>query len=124
MKSKGLTKTVAILGLVFGILGLVLAFLPLGSISVLPGGIGLLLGVLAYFIAKNVEMKKTIIYIVLIISLVGILISGFKIVFVEEEVAVDTEFIEKNEQSLDDAKDVLDELEGEFEEEFEEEFED
>lgn len=124
MKSKGLIKTFAILGLVFGILGMVLAFLPLGLIAVLPAGIALLLGILAFLAAKNVEVKKNLILVVLVISILGILVSIAKTVFIEDKVAVDNEFYQKQDESLDESMEALDELSDEMDSELEADLED
>ena len=112
MKSKFLISTLAIIGLIAAILGLVLSFLPLGTIDLVPAVIGLAFGLIAYFLAKKASTRKKLALSVLIIAGLAIVISLGTELFFENKVAEDTTFDEKIEQSADEATNDLDEAFG------------
>ncbi len=109
MKSKVLVTIVAIIGLIFGLIGLILCFFPLGTIDIVPAGVGLIFGLLAFFLAKKSGTKKKLIFMVLIISVFAILISIFTELFVKNEVANDAKFEDKIEKSAEESVDDLEE---------------
>ena len=109
MKNKGIVTTLSIIGLIFGILGLALSFLPLGTIDIIPAAIGLLFGLIAYLLSKSTGVRRKLVFSVIIISLAAILISVFTVLFMENQVAEDLKFEEKLEQSVEDASDDLEE---------------
>ena len=115
MKSKSIVLIFAIISLFFGIIGFVLSFLPLGLISILPAIIGLVFWFVAYLIMKKSGIKRKVVLVALIISLLAILISTFSEIFIKDKVADDLIFNEKIEQSetesLPDLEEALDDLE-------------
>lgn len=115
MKSKFLISLIAILGLIAAILGLVLSFLPLGTIDLVPALIGLVFGGVAYLLAKKAGTRKKLSLTVIIIAGLAILISLGTELFFENKVAEDTGFDQKIEQSADDAASDLDEAFGDEE---------
>ena len=115
MKNKGLITAIAIIGLVFSLLGLILCFFPLGTIDIVPATIGLIIGIIAYFLIKKTGYRKKLVFSVLIISVLAILISLFSEIFIENKVAEDTKFEEQieqsSEESIDDLEEALEDLE-------------
>ena len=115
MKNKGLITAIAIFGLIFSVLGLILCFFPLGTIDIVPAAIGLIIGIIAYFLIKKTGYRKKLVFSVLIISVLAILISLFSEVFIENKVAEDTQFEEQieqsSEESIDDLEEALEDLE-------------
>lgn len=115
MKTKTIIIILAAFSLLFGIIGFVLSFLPLGLISILPALLGLVFWAIAYFINKKSGEKSKILTIALVIAVLAILISAFSEIFIKDKVAEDQKFEEKIEQSeeeaLDDLEEALEDLE-------------
>lgn len=109
MKNKALITTLAVLGLIFGILGLIMSFFPLGTIEIVPAAIGLLFGIIAYLISRKNPVRRKLVMSSIIISSLAILISIFSQVFIKNEVAEDVKFEEKIEQSAEESTDDLEE---------------
>lgn len=116
MQNKVLITTLSIIGLLFGFIGLVLSFLPLGTIDLIPAFVGLLFGLCCYFLAKKSGIRKKLITTVILISLAAILISVFTLLFVKNKVAEDEVFEEKIEQSAEEAVEDLEEAFEDLEE--------
>ena len=116
MKSKFLISLLAIIGLIAAILGLILCFLPLGTIDLVPAIIGLFFGLIAYFLARKANTRTKLSLAVIIIAGLAILISLGTELFFENKVAEDTNFDQKIEQSADDAASDLDDAFGDEEE--------
>lgn len=116
MRNKTLVTIFVLIGLIFGLIGLVLCFFPLGTIDIVPAGLGLIFGLFAFFFAKKSGARKKLVFTVLIISVVAILISISTELFVKNEVASDAKFEEKIEQSaeesLDDLEEAFEDLDG------------
>lgn len=109
MKNKVIITTFSIIGLLFGLLGLALSLLPLGTIDLIPAIIGLLFGAVCYILTKESGQQRKLVYSVIIISVVAIFISLFTLLFMENKLAEDVKFEEKMEQSEKDATDDLEE---------------
>jgi hypothetical protein len=70
-------NTLSIIALVLGGLGFILSIIPcLGFLSIPFGIIGLILGLIAYFKARDNGDKKTLSILAMVFSLLPILISG------------------------------------------------
>lgn len=109
MNNKFLVTTLIIVGLIFGVIGLILCFFPLGTIDIVPASIGFAFGLIAFLIARKTGYKRKLILSVLVISVLAIIISLFSEIFIENKVAEDQEFEEKIEQSEQDSVDDLEE---------------
>ena len=111
-----MNKLFAILGFIGAILGLVFSFLPISNLAIFPAVIGLVLGLIAYTAAKKQNTGFSFARIVVVLSLLAIIISAGKQLLLQDKVAEDIEFIEKNEKSEKDAVKELEELDKELEE--------
>jgi uncharacterized membrane protein len=121
MKSKFFITTLAVIGLIAAILGLILSFLPMGTIDLVPAVIGLFFGLIAFFLAKSANTRKKLAISVLIIAGLAIIISLGTELFFENKVAEDTTFEQKVEESADEAASDLDDAFGDEELEITEE---
>lgn len=108
---KLIVNILAILGLIFGILGFILSFTPLGTIPVIPALLGLILGLIGLWIMRRADLKKKVVYAAVIISALAIVISVITGVLIENKVAEDTEFEQTIEESEDEVLEELEELE-------------
>ena len=112
--NKSLIKLFAILGIIGAVLGLIFSFLPLSELAIFPASIGLLLGLIAYLSAKKQNINYSFARIVVVISLLAIIISVGRQLFIENEVAEDVEFVEKtSEPTTEELDKELNELEDE-----------
>ena len=114
--NKTLIKTLSIFGIIGAILGLLFSFLPISNLAVFPATFGLILGLIAYLFAKKQQLNFSFARIVVLLSLLAIVISMSKKLFTADEVKTDTEFIQKEKQSEEDAVKELEELDDELDE--------
>ena len=101
-------KLLIALTLIFTSIGIVFTILPMGTIAVLPMGVALVLAILTFF--KSEEDQKGFAKYLLIFTVIvlGFIVS--KVVFIQDEVAEDTQFEEIKTESIDEAIEELDEL--------------
>ena len=97
-------------------LGIIMAILPFGTIAILPGVITILTGFGAYYVSKKRQKPLKLSLLFLIIGILVIIASGTKSLWVEDKIADDTEFQQKEEHSKEDAIEELEEIENELEE--------
>lgn len=109
MKNKALITILAIIGLIFGLIGLILSFLPLGTINIVPAAIGLLFAIIAYLISRKNPVRRKLIISGIVISSLAILISIFSQIFIKNKVAEDAKFEKKIEQSAKESTNDLEE---------------
>lgn len=107
MKSKFLITTITIIGLIISVIGLILSFLPLGTIDLVPSIIGLIIGFCSYLLSKKANTRKKLSISVIIIAGLAIIISLATELFSENTVAEDTSFEQKIEQSANDSESDL-----------------
>lgn len=112
--NKTLIKTLSIIGIIAAILGLLFSFLPISNLAIFPATFGLVLGLIAYLSAKKKQLNFSFARTVVLLSLLGIIISMGKQLFTEDKVKTDTEFIQKEKQSEEDAVEELDKLDDEL----------
>ncbi|OIQ30460.1 MAG: FUSC family protein [Bacteroidetes bacterium MedPE-SWsnd-G2] len=108
-------KTLIILGLICATLCVVLSVLPLYKLSFIPAVLALGFGAAAiYFSNKHHKSKKTI-HLVFLLSIIGMSVSIFKTVTETSEIG-DTEVLNKKvQESEEDSKEILEELDIEIE---------
>lgn len=97
-------------------LGIIMAILPFGTIGVLPGVVAIIAGFGAYYFSKKNKKPQKLSILFLSIGILVAVASGSKSLWVKDEVAVDTEFQQKEEQSKEEAIEELKEIESELEE--------
>ena len=96
--------------------GVIMTILPFGTIGILPGIVALATGLTSFYISKKQLKPKKLSLLFAIIGVLVILGSGSKSLWVKDEIAVDKEFLQKEEQSKEEAIDDLKEIENELEE--------
>ncbi len=94
---------------IFATLSIVCAFLPLGTLALIPVGIALVFGFLA--LNKSDAKQGKLVKLLLLISLVSLAVVIGKEVFTKDEVEVDKQFEEKKIESKKEAQQDLEELE-------------
>lgn len=106
----------SVIGIIGALLGLLFSFLPISNLAIFPATFGLVLGLIAYLSAKKKQLNFSFARTVVLLSLLGIIISMGKQLFTEDKVKTDTEFIQKEQLSEEDAVKELDELDDELDE--------
>ena len=97
-------KILIVLAFLFGLIGIAFAILPMGTIGLLPAGISLVLGLLAFFKSAP-EGKNVPKWLMIVAALTLLIIIGRS--FVPDEVEKDTQFEQKKiESKQEDLKDL------------------
>jgi hypothetical protein len=104
-------KLFLILGIITTLIALIFAFLPLGSIALLPALAALLFTFLAF---KLSETKTSFIKGMLALAAMLVLVGLGKTFFTTEEVVIEEAYEEKMETSKKEALEELEELEMEL----------
>lgn len=102
-------KLFIILSVIFISIGIGFTIMPMGSLAFLPIGISLIFAFLAFVKSKN--DKKVFPKWLLIITVIIMIISIGKVVFIKDEVIKDKQFDIVKEKSKNEAIQDLDELE-------------
>ncbi len=118
MTKKNLSTNIfASISLFFGLLGLILSFLPLRMFALIPAGIGIYFGIIAYILSRVFKVKKKFVYIVLGISVGSIFIASISEQIFSNEIAEDKQFEQQTETATEeDAIDLSEAFEDEEEE--------
>ncbi len=104
-------KLFIILGFVAAILAVVLAVTPLSNLAMAPIIVAFVSGLIVFFISKKEKTKtKTIQYIFLMV-IIALALTIYKSVFSTSEIG-DTEQLEqRDEENLEDSKELLEDIE-------------
>ncbi|MDB4752456.1 FUSC family protein [Winogradskyella sp.] len=104
-------KVFTVLGFITAILATILAVTPLSNLAIIPIIVAFLCGLMILFISKKQNTKtKTIQYIFLLV-IISLVLTIYKGVFSTSELG-DTEQLEqKEEENLEDSKEILEGLE-------------
>ncbi len=102
-------KLFLFIAIVFTILSIVFAFLPLGTFALIPVAIALVFGFLA--LKKSDVKQGKFIKLLLLLSLVSLSVVIGKELFTKDEVEVDKQFEEKKIESKKEAQQDLEQLE-------------
>ena len=94
---------------IFTVLGVVFTFLPLGTLALLPIGIGILFGFLA--LKKSDVKQAKWVKVLLVISVIALFFVVGKELFTKDEVEVDSQFEAKKLESKQEAQKELEDLE-------------
>jgi hypothetical protein len=103
-------KLFLILASIFTALSIVFAFLPLGTLALIPIGTAILFGILA--LKKSDIKQQKVVKVILIFAILSLVFVVGKEVFTKDEVVVDKQFDTKKTESKKEAKKDLEELDG------------
>lgn len=102
-------KLFLVIASIFTVLGVVFTFLPLGTLALLPIGIGILFGFLA--LKKSDVKQAKWVKVFLVISVIALFFVVGKELFTKDEVEVDSQFEAKKLESKQEAQKELEDLE-------------
>lgn len=101
-------KLFLVLASIFTILSILFAFLPLGTLALIPIGIAILFGFLA--LKKSDLKQRKAIKVILLFAILSLVVVVGKEIFMKDEVEVDKQFDTKKSESKKEAKKDLEEL--------------
>jgi energy-coupling factor transporter transmembrane protein EcfT len=103
-------KLFLILAIIFTTLSIVFAFLPLGTLALIPIGIAILFGFLA--LKKSDLKQQKVVKVILLFAILSLVFVVGKEIFTKDEVLVDKQFDTKKIEAKKEAKKDLEELDG------------
>lgn len=102
-------KLLIILTLIFLLVSIAFLILPMGTIAFLPIGLVLVFAILT--LIKSETEKKILPRWLIILSIVFILISAAKVIFIKDTVEADEDFELEQVESTEEAQQELEEIE-------------
>lgn len=103
-------KLYLVIAIIFTALSIVFAYLPLGTLALIPIGIAILFGILA--LKKSDLKQQKVVKVILLFAILSLVFVVGKEVFTKDEVVVDKQFDTKKTESKKEAKKDLEDLEG------------
>jgi hypothetical protein len=103
-------KLFLVVASIFTALSIVFAYLPLGTLALIPIGISILFGILA--LKKSDLKQQKVVKVILLFAILSLVFVVGKEVFTKDEVVVDKQFDTKKIESKKEAKKDLEELDG------------
>ena len=103
-------KLFLVLAIIFTTLSIVFAYLPLGTLALIPIGIAILFGFLA--LKKSDIKQQKVVKVTLLFAILSLVAVVGKEVFTKDEVVIDKQFDTKKVESEKEAKKDLEDLEG------------
>lgn len=102
-----------ILGIIVAVLALILSATPLSQLAFVPAVIALLLGFVAFYLSKQQQRPRKTIQLIFLLTLMSFILSTYKTIFHTSEIGDLEEFETKTEASMEDSKDILEDLDME-----------
>ena len=103
-------KLLLILAIVFSSFGILFSALPLGTLALLPIGLGLLFAFLTFW-KSEISQKKLPKWLMLVSLICVVFVLG-KTYLIKDEVAVDAQFEKEKIETKKEAQKDLEDLEG------------
>lgn len=105
-----------VLGFVAAVLALVIAVTPLSQLAFIPGVAALVFALIAFYVSRQKQYPKKSIQLIFLLSLIALFLTTYKSVFNTAEVGNLEELELKEEASMEDSKELLEELDINIEE--------
>ena len=103
-------KLFLVIASIFTTLSIVFAFLPLGTLALIPIGIAILFGFLT--LKKSDLKQQKVVKVILLFAILSLVFVVGKEIFPKDEVVIDKQFDTKKVESKKEAKKDLEELDG------------
>jgi energy-coupling factor transporter transmembrane protein EcfT len=103
-------KLFLVIASIFTTLSIVFAFLPLGTLALIPIGISILFGFLT--LKKSDLKQRKVVKVILLFAVLSLVFVVGKEIFTKDEVVIDKQFDTKKVESKKEAKKDLEELDG------------
>lgn len=99
-----------VLGFIAVVIALILAVTPLSQLAYLPGLAALVFGGIAFYISKRTQSPRKSVQLILLLTLISLVLTTYKSIFSTSEVGNLEELELKEEASIEDSKQLLEEL--------------
>lgn len=99
-----------VLGIVAAALGLVLAVTPLSQMAYVPAVVALILGFVAFYMSKGKDSSKKSVQLIFLLTAIALILTTYKFIFQAAEVGNLDELQLKEEASMEDSKEILEDL--------------
>ena len=99
-----------ILGIVAAALSLILSVTPLSKIAFLPAAVALIFGFIAFYMSKEKKMPKKSVQLIFLLTAISLILTTYKSIFQTVEVGNLDELELKEEASMKDSKEILEDL--------------
>jgi ABC-type Mn2+/Zn2+ transport system permease subunit len=100
-----------ILGFTSALVAVVLAVTPLSNLAILPIVVGFVCGALILYLSKKEKQKPKSIQYIFLLVIMALSLTIYKGVFVSNEVGDVEQLEQREEENLEDSKDILEGLE-------------
>lgn len=104
-------KLVIVLGFIAAVLAVILAVTPLSNLAVIPIIMAFICGLLIVFISKKDKTKTKSIQYIFLMVIIALVLTIYKSVFYKSEVGDIEQLEQRDEENLEDSKELLDDLE-------------
>lgn len=99
-----------VLGFIGSILAVILAVTPLFKIGYIPALAALVFGLIAFYFSKKNNLPRKSIHLVFLLTIMAIVVSTYKTIFITVEVGNTEELIQKEDQSEQEAIETLEDI--------------
>ena len=99
-----------VLGLIAAGLAVIMAVTPLSQIAYLPAVAALVFGFVAFYLSKRQQSPKKTVQLIFLLTMISLVLSTYKLIFNTAEVGNLEELELKQEASVEDSKEILEEL--------------
>ncbi|MEZ4856984.1 MAG: FUSC family protein [Gelidibacter sp.] len=100
-----------ILGFITAILAVILSVTPLSKLAYLPAIAALIFGLVAFYISKQKQDPKKSVQLVFLLTIISLSITTYKAIFTNVEVGNVEDLQIKEETSVEDSKELLENIE-------------
>lgn len=100
-----------ILGFITAILAVILSVTPLSKLAYLPAIAALIFGLVAFYISKQKQDPKKSVQLVFLLTIISLSITTYKAIFNTVEVGNVEDLQVKEETSVEDSKELLENIE-------------
>lgn len=105
-----------VLGFIAAVLALILAVTPLSQIAYIPAVTALVFALIAFYISRQKQYPKKSIQLIFLLTFIALVLTTYKSIFDTAEVGNLDELELKEEASMEDSKEILEELDFEVDE--------
>jgi D-alanyl-lipoteichoic acid acyltransferase DltB (MBOAT superfamily) len=103
-------KLFIIIGFITAILSVVLAVTPLSKISIVPTIIAFVFGLIVLYLSKKQNKSKKVVQYIFLLAIISLSLTIYKAIFSTTEVSNVEEIQKKADESVEDSKNILEDL--------------
>lgn len=104
-------KLIVILGFTTAVLGVILSVTPFSNLAVVPIIIAFICGLLIFFMSKKDQNKPKSIQYIFLMTIIALVLTIYKSVYYTSEVGDTKQLEQRDEDNLEDSKELLEDIE-------------